>query len=247
MFGGKFIKNNFKVFSFPLYWKAGRDNVGRISSFSKGNRYSKKRHCFFNYSALGVPSSNYVVKLVYDFCRNPYLVLIYSIEFGFRLMISPVGLNFNSTLMHFSSEFSTGGLNYISYIPLNSKIYNVDFMYGRSSGSSSIVVSQSKNFSMIKLSSGSIKKFFGGSVAFFGTPSFGPKFFRQYSKAGHHRALFGSKPRVRGVAKNPVDHPHGGGEGRKSPPRSPRSPWGWLTKSFSSVRRMKKKKKKGNV
>jgi len=63
-----------------------------------------------------------------------------------------------------------------------------------------------------------------------------PKFrFFNFEKAGNLRNL-GKRPTVRGVAMNPCDHPHGGGEGRKSPPAAARSPWGWLTKGTSSIR-----------
>lgn len=220
----KKFKNNFKYFLFSLSWNAGRDNKGRICSYRKGSKLYKKNYLFFSKKVFNIKSSiNFVVKFIFDFVRNPWNALIYNNIIGFFYIIAPIGLYVNAKLNNFGSIFKSGEVNYIFNIPLNYKIYNINFVYSRSSGCSSLVVSKKSNYFEIKLPSRTIKKFCFESVGFIGIPSFGPKVFHKYFKAGFNK-MFGYKSKVRGVAKNPVDHPHGGGEGKKSPPIAAKSP-----------------------
>jgi large subunit ribosomal protein L2 len=251
MIFNKYFNQKFKYFYFSKVWLSGRSNNGQISAFTKGAKRFKMNYCFVNVRKLkhALFSKFYVIKFDYDFQRNPYIVLIFNVNFGFSYQIASQGMNVNSTIRSFDPlNFGTGDANYINVIPLGYRVYNIAKVesgfskFARTSGSSGSLVSKSRSFTVVKLPSGILKKFFWSSWGLIGVPSFGPKFFNYYPKAGFNK-MFGLKSVVRGVAMNPVDHPHGGGEGKKSGPSAPRSPWGWITKGYSSVRVRRKKNK----
>ena len=118
----------------------------------------------------------------------------------------------------------------------------------RAAGSSGLVVNNKEKKVNLKLRSGWFVRLNSECLASLGIGSNSQHRFFRYKKAGHKRGL-GVRPTVRGVAMNPCDHPHGGGEGRKSPKASARSPWGWLTKGTPSklkkIHIVNKKKYKG--
>jgi len=129
-------------------------------------------------------------------------------------------------------------------IPVFTRISNVEYTpfgggkLARSAGTSGILVSQlSINKFLVKFKSGWGFPLSGWNICMLGQISNPMHKYISYKKAGILRAL-GVRPTVRGVAMNPCDHPHGGGEGRKSPPSAARSPWGWLTKNTSSNKKI---------
>jgi len=125
-------------------------------------------------------------------------------------------------------------------VPVFTRISNIEYQpfggakLARAAGTSGILVSQlNANKFLVKFKSGWGFKFSGWNMCMLGQISNPMHKYTSYKKAGILRIL-GVRPTVRGVAMNPCDHPHGGGEGRKSPPAAARSPWGWLTKNTSS-------------
>lgn len=244
-FGFKFKSFDlFKKFFYPIHWCAGRSSNGRISGGCKTSRRISFNFCYLD--LIRNFGNGIVIGL---FClpnKNYYSAVIYSFKVGFFLIVAPQHFESELRIESLSSNYSVGNSMYLEHVPIGFKLYNLFsvFMrravYTRSAGSGSLVVSQEDQFSLLKLPSGLLKKFFIGSVGTFGTVSFNFNF-QKFRRAGVFKK-YGKKPKVRGVAKNPVDHPHGGGEGKKSKPVAPKSPWGWLTVGYSSVRVMKKRK-----
>jgi len=128
----------------------------------------------------------------------------------------------------------------ISNIELN-PYYGMNLV--RSAGSKAILTKIDKSKVSLKLKSGWNIILSNLSLGVFGRVSNKDHKLNYINKAGKNRAL-GKRPTVRGVAMNPCDHPHGGGEGKKSPPSSQKSPWGWLTKGTSSKKKLKDKLKR---
>jgi large subunit ribosomal protein L2 len=110
----------------------------------------------------------------------------------------------------------------------------------RSAGSTSFIISQEFMYTYFKMSSGWLLKLNKFCIAVIGSVSNENYFITNFKKAGNKRKL-GFRPRVRGIAKNPCDHPHGGGEGKGSPPSAHRTPAGELTKSPTTNRKFQKK------
>ena len=139
----------------------------------------------------------------------------------------------------------------MQYIPLFSIISCIELSpfkgisLARAAGSCVMTTAKQSQFTYLKLIKGYSIKLFNECIVVLGCVSNPKHKYFNYKKAGYKRAL-GVRPTVRGVAMNPHDHPHGGGEGRKSPPVAARSPWGWLTKGTKTVKgtRLGKHKKK---
>jgi len=134
-------------------------------------------------------------------------------------------------------------------IPVFTCVSNLEYFIlgggklARAAGTSGILASKITDITfLVKFKSGWGFIFSGGNMCTIGQVSNSMHKFLSYKKAGVMRAL-GIRPTVRGVAMNPCDHPHGGGEGRKSPPAAARSPWGWLTKGTSSNKKKYEKER----
>jgi len=134
------------------------------------------------------------------------------------------------------------------YIPLFTIINNIEFKafsgakLARSAGTSGIIAAKREKRVIIKVKSGWKYVLSNWNISTLGQVSNSKYMVHNFKKAGNMRNL-GKRPTVRGVAMNPCDHPHGGGEGRKSPPAAARSPWGWLTKGTSSLRKQSLRKR----
>lgn len=230
----------FKSLHCPIYWASGRSANGRITVNSKAGACSNP-YKFFRFNLIRRSGFGQVIGLFRPPNKNYYAAIVYSSVSGFFLIVAPQNLEVSIKIESLSSVFNPGNSMYVHFVPIGYKLYNLSLphsksaVYTRSAGSGSLVVSRESNFSLLKLPSGLLKKFFRGSIGTFGVASISFNF-QKFVKAGSFTAA-GRKPTVRGVAKNPVDHPHGGGEGKKSKPASPRSPWGWLTVRYSSVKK----------
>jgi len=129
-------------------------------------------------------------------------------------------------------------VHHIEYIPTNS------CKLSRAAGVSSFLISRNDKYSFIKMNSGWLLKLSNYCICVSGFVSNENHYITRINKAGKMRKL-GFRPTVRGIAKNPCDHPHGGGEGRGSPPKAQRTPWGKLTKVPTKTKKkflFKKKK-----
>ena len=218
----------------------------------KKNKTTKQRLCFFSkkkghkkkYRKL-IKSFDFKKGLVLDYQYDPYrncpLILTFTDKQNFVFIPYIEGVRIGDFIQQKKNDFKPGDFGFIEDIPVNqtiSYIYdskNRKFIYSRSAGSFSILISKTRNFSLIKLKSGDFKIISNNCLSFTGTiGSWDLKKKLIIKKAGRNSWL-GIRPKVRGVAKNPVDHPHGGGEGRTSGGRPSTSPWGKLTKGVPTV------------
>jgi len=135
---------------------------------------------------------------------------------------------------------------YLSMISAGNFIHHIETKPGegaklmRAAGSAGFIISQDLVYSFLKMGSGWLLKIYNLNIAIVGRVSNENHFVTKLKKAGDNRNL-GFRPNVRGVAKNPCDHPHGGGEGTGSPPRAHRTPYGKLTKSPTTNKKIQKK------
>lgn len=214
----------------------GRNNTGRITSFHIGGGHKQLyRKIDFNRKLYNIPCM--VVRIEYDPNRTTNIALVCYLNGILSYIISPQSVSPGDILISgVNVEQRIGNSMMIKDILIGTTIYNVELqpgagaIFSRSAGSSSTLLSKESNgYALIKLSSGEIRLVSILSMATIGQPS-NIDFKNIYSgKAGRTRWL-GRRPVVRGVAMNPVDHPHGGGEGKTAAGRCSVTPWGKLTK-----------------
>lgn len=240
-----FFKTSFPYYSnsflkFGTSESSSRSNSGRKSLYSCGTYKIKRVYKFilFDFNSSAIVSDYFrILKFEFDSFRNNSLALVYSPRtLKFVYVTAPVDLYLSNNVCINGARTSTGDISFMSNAAIGYNVFNVgsssrfsQAIYSRSASSSSLVVSKGRDSTYIKLPSGKVKKVFDRASCSFGIPAFSNKYNKNRVKFGGLRN-FGHSIKVRGVAKNPIDHPHGGGEGRKSPPASARSPWGWLTK-----------------
>ncbi len=187
-----------------------------------------------------------VERIEYDPNRSAFIALVKEEEsLGYSYVIAPEGVKqgdvFFSSL---STDIKTGNTLCLKNIPVGVLVHNIELkiakggQLARSAGASAQIMGYDGGYVLVRLPSGEVRKIHGECRATIGVVSNGDRKNRQIAKAGRNRWL-GKRPHVRGVAMNPVDHPHGGGEGKTSGGRHPVSPWGWSTKGMKT--RNKKK------
>lgn len=219
--------------------RAGRSHLGTITVRHKGGGH-KKRYRFINFErhtdAEGIACS-----IEYDPNRNAYIASIFDAQNNnFFYIIAPFDLNVGDVVKSGNSlEPKVGYSMPVRDIPAGSYIHNISLktkaraILTRAAGTYSILIEKTFNTAKIKLSSGKIKQIPVNCYATIGLVSNEAVFLTKKGKAGNSR-WEGVRPSVRGVAMNPVDHPHGGGEGKKSGAK--KSPWG------KTVKKVKNKK-----
>lgn len=233
-----------KRLTYALTKNGGRNNNGHITVRHKGGGHKNKYRliCFKENSHNNVPS--YIKRLEYDPNRSSFIALLRSANGIYSYIIAPSNVSIGDVVYSFSTipEIITFGSNSIlKYMPAGSIVYNIETSPGmgskicRSAGTNAILLKKENKKAVIKLPSGQIKSVSLYCAAFYGTVSNKDNKFINLGKAGRSRWL-GIRPSVRGVAMNPVDHPHGGGEGRKSGKVCSTSPWGKLTKGQKTSR-----------
>ena len=225
--------------------KKGRNNLGRITSKSRGGGHKQlyriidfKRDKF---DVLGV-----VKTIEYDPNRTSRIALINYLDGEKRYILAPLGIKVGDKIIASSkTEIVTGNSLELKNIPEGTIVHNIELSPGnggklaRSAGAYAQVLGNEKDLTMIKLSSGETR--YVRSICRATIGKLGNDKHNQIviGKAGRNRHL-GRRPKVRGVAMNPVDHPHGGGEGKTSGGRHPVTPWGKPTKGFKT-RKINKK------
>ena len=237
----------FKPLMLPLNRINGRNNTGSITVFHRGGGCKRKlRFIDFKRSILNL--EGIVKRIEYDPVRTSFIALVfYPYLFLFSYILLPEGLRIGDYI--FSSTKNTINLGnalplassfnniYNINVPAGIPIHNIEIRAGRgaqlvrSAGTKAFLLTNQLKNCFIALNSvtGNIIKVPFNSFATIGKVSNGGHYHRIIKKAGVNR-LKGRRPTVRGVAMNPIDHPHGGGEGKTSGGRHPVSPWGWLTK-----------------
>ncbi len=217
----------------------GRNNAGRITTRHIGGGHKQHyRKIDFKRDKIGIEGR--VERIEYDPNRSPNIALILYLDGERRYIIAPKNLLVGDKVESGSgSAIKVGNSLKISSIPVGSVIHCVELKPGkgaqiaRSAGTSAQLVAREGKYATIRLRSGEMRKVLVECQATLGEVSNGEHSLRRLGKAGAKRWR-GVRPTVRGVVMNPVDHPHGGGEGRTSGGRHPVSPWGVPTKGFKT-------------
>jgi len=215
---------------------SGRNNSGKITSFRKGGGHKQKYRKIDFFRQLD--ASGIVMSIEYDPNRTANIALIYDlINQKYSYIISPIFLKIGDIVKSgLIAESKLGHSLPIENIPVGSFIYNISTktkkkaQISRSAGTYSQLIEKSTNFARIKLSSGEHRLVSVKCYATMGIVSNEEFFLTTIGKAGRSRWL-NKRPKVRGVAMNPIDHPHGGGEGKTSGGRTSVTPWGKPTKN----------------
>lgn len=225
-------------------FKAGRDSAGRISVRRKGGRHKRLyREIDFRRDKVGVPGR--VTAIEYDPNRSANVALIVYADGEKRYILAPKGLERGTIVLAGDTVAPTVGNTLpLESIPLGTTVHNVELQLGkggqiaRSAGVGAVLVAKDKDYVTLKLPSGEMRMVFRRCKATIGVVGNEDHMNTTLGKAGNARHL-GRRPKVRGVAMNPVDHPLGGGEGRSSGGRHPVSPWGQPTKGYKTRRKRK--------
>ena len=217
----------------------GRNNYGRITSRHKGGG-QKHKFRIIDFHRNKIDSYAVVERIEYDPNRTAYIALIKYENNERKYILCPEGLNTGDKISSGKkSEIKTGNCLELKDIPPGTLIHNVELIPGnggklaRSAGSSIVLSGYDGDYAILKLSSGETRKVRDNCKATIGVVSNPDQKNIKIGKAGRNRWK-GKRPQTRGVAMNPVDHPHGGGEGKTSGGRSPVSPWGQSAKGLKT-------------
>ena len=224
-----------KSLTTKLTKSGGRNNRGRITCRHKGGGHKRRyRVIDFKRNKIGVPAR--VATIEYDPNRTAYIALLHYADGEKRYIIAPQKLNVGDQVISSAkADIKPGNALRLKYVPMGTIIHNIELkpnkggQMARSAGTWAQLVAKEGKYATVKLPSGELRKVLQMCRATIGAVSNREHENRNLGKAGRKRWL-GVRPTVRGVAMNPVDHPHGGGEGRTSGGRHPVTPWGKPTK-----------------
>ncbi|MBX5496525.1 MAG: 50S ribosomal protein L2 [Bryobacteraceae bacterium] len=217
----------------------GRNNVGRISvRFRGGGTKRAYRLIDFKRDKFGVPAR--VAAIEYDPNRTARIALLHYADGEKRYILAPVGLEVGRTVMSGpDADILVGNALPLKNIPPGTTIHNIELKPGkggqmvRSAGAAAQLVSREEDYALLKLPSGETRRVRVECMATVGQVGNLDHENVSLGKAGRKRWL-GRRPHNRGVSMNPVDHPHGGGEGKTSGGRHPVTPWGQPTRGFKT-------------
>lgn len=226
----------------------GRNARGRVTSRGIGGGHKKNyRIIDWRRDKFGVPG--HVISIEYDPNRTARIALIEYADKERRYILAPVDLTIGMSVMSGSgSEVQSGNAMPMKEMPLGTQIHNIELHIGRggqmvrSAGSYGILMAKEGDYVSVKLPSGEVRKILGNCFATIGQIGNLDHENISLGKAGRNRWL-GRRPTSRAVAKNPVDHPMGGGEGRSSGGRHPTSRTGVLAKGLKTRRKKKQSSK----
>ena len=229
----------FKNLTKGLTKTGGRNNFGHLTARRKGGGHKRKyRIIDFKRNQLDKPAS--VERIEYDPNRSAHIALIKYKEGNYSYIIAPQKLRIGDTVVSSeTAEIKPGNCMLLKNIPTDTIIHNIEIKPGkgaqlcRSAGTYGQLIGKDSDYAQVKLSSGEIRIIRVESRATIGMVSNPDKKNIKLAKAGRKRWL-GIKPVVRGVAMNPVDHPHGGGEGKSAGGRHPVSPTGVSAKGLKT-------------
>jgi large subunit ribosomal protein L2 len=219
-----------------LSQKAGRNNMGRITARRRGGGHKRRyRMVDFKRRTFDVPAT--VERIEYDPNRTAFIALIRYADGTQSYILAPQRLGEGDEVISTAgrADIKPGNAMPLANIPVGTIVHNVEMKVGkggqiaRSGGTYVQLVGRDSGYAQIKLNSGELRTVRAECMATIGAVSNPDQANIKLGKAGRKRWL-GKRPSVRGVAMNPVDHPHGGGEGRTSGGRHPVTPWGVPTK-----------------
>ena len=237
----------------------GRNNKGRITTRHIGGGH-KRSYRIIDFKRDKDNIAAKVERLEYDPNRNANIALLLYIDGERRYIIAPKNLKAGDSVMSGKgSDISVGNSLPMENIPVGTQVHCIEMKPGkgaqiaRSAGTVAQIAAIDGDYVTVKLRSGEMRKIFSKCKATIGEVGNSEYSLQSHGKAGAKRWL-GVRPTVRGVAMNPIDHPHGGGEGKTSGGRHPVSPWGTPTKGYKTrsnkrtnnmiVRRRSNKKRK---
>ena len=227
-----------------IHKTAGRDTFGHISVRRRGGGCKRAyRIIDFKRDKFGIPGT--VKTIEYDPNRSANIALVFYADGEKRYILAPNGLTVGQTVVSGpTAPLKTGNALPLKNIPLGLTVHNVELTLGRggqmvrSAGLGAVVIAKEGDYVTLRLPSGEMRMVFGECYATIGSLGNEDHMNVSLGKAGASRHL-GKRPKVRGVVMNPVDHPHGGGEGKTAAGRHPVTPWGKPTKGAKT--RSKKK------
>ena len=228
-----------KGLTVKLTKSGGRNARGRVTSRHMGGGHKRRyRIIDFRRDKEGVPST--VAAIEYDPNRSARIALLHYADGEKRYILAPKGLNIGDRVLSGEeAEIKPGNAMAIKHIPLGTLIHNIEMSAGkggqlvRSAGASAQLTAKEGKYAQVRLPSSEVRLVLQECRATIGEVGNSDHSNVNVGKAGRSRWL-GRRPKVRGVAMNPVDHPHGGGEGKSSGGRHPVTPWGVPTKGYKT-------------
>ena len=215
----------------------GRNNKGRVTARRRGGGH-KRRYRLVDFKRNKFDMKATVERLEYDPNRSAFIALVKYADGELAYILAPQGLKKGDEVIAAEKcDVKKGYAMKLKNIPVGTTIHNIELKPGgggqlvRSAGASAQLFGRDAGYVQVKLASGESRIVWGECMATVGVVSNADNKNRKYGKAGRMRWL-GKRPSVRGVAMNPVDHPHGGGEGKSSGGRHPVTPWGKSTKGL---------------
>ena len=229
----------FKKLTIGKKSSGGRNNLGRITSRRRGAGH-KNNYRIIDFYRKKDDINAKVERIEYDPNRSAYVALIKYDDNIHNYILAPNKIKVGDIVVSGrNKELKIGNCMPIGDIPPGTSIHNIELnpkgggKLARSAGSSAQISGVDNNYCIVKLGSGEVRKILNTARATIGTVSNADHQNLKIGKAGRNRWL-GKRPSVRGVAMNPVDHPHGGGEGKTSGGRHPVSPWGQAAKGLKT-------------
>jgi len=231
-----------KKLTVGLTGKGGRNNFGRITARRRGGGHKRKyRMVDFRRQKFDVEAT--VERLEYDPNRTAFIALIKYADGEQSYILAPQRLGVGDQVVSGERcDIKPGNAMPMNNIPVGTIIHNIEMKPGkggqisRAGGTYAQLIGRDQGYAQLKLTSGELRMVRGECMATIGAVSNPDQANIKIGKAGRKRWL-GKRPSVRGVAMNPVDHPHGGGEGRTSGGRHPVTPWGKPTKGKRTRKR----------
>ncbi len=222
-----------------LQKQGGRNNKGRVTIRFRGGGHKRTyRVIDFKRDKIGVAAK--VASIEYDPNRSARIALLHYVDGEKRYILAPVGLEVGRTVMAGpQADILVGNALPLENIPAGTTIHNIELRPGkggqmvRSAGAEAQLVSRDGGVALVKLPSGEVRRVPTVCYATIGQVGNLDHENQSFGKAGKTRWL-GRRPHNRGVAMNPIDHPHGGGEGRTSGGRHPVTPWGQPTRGYKT-------------
>jgi large subunit ribosomal protein L2 len=215
--------------------KGGRNNNGRITARRRGGGH-KRRYRIIDFKRVKYDVEATVERLEYDPNRTAFIALIKYADGELSYILAPQRLREGDKVISGAAvDIKPGNAMPMQSIPVGTIIHNIEMKVGkggqiaRSAGTYAQIIGKDQGYAQLRLSSGELRLVRAECMATIGAVSNPDQKNIKLGKAGRSRWL-GKRPSVRGVAMNPIDHPHGGGEGRTSGGRHPVTPWGKPTK-----------------
>ena len=224
-----------KALTIGLHGKGGRNNLGRITARRRGGGHKRSyRLVDFKRAKFDVPAT--VERLEYDPNRTAFIALVRYEDGEMSYILAPQRLAVGDTVVSGETvDIRPGNAAPLKNIPVGTIVHNVEMKAGkggqiaRAGGGYVQLLGKDQGYAQLRLASGELRMVRAECLATIGAVSNPDQANIKLGKAGRKRWL-GKRPSVRGVAMNPIDHPHGGGEGRTSGGRHPVTPWGKPTK-----------------